>query len=167
MTSQLTDLWVCAQITWKDIKMIKLVLFDLDGVLIKAKDIHYRALNRALGEYAISKEEHLGRYDGLPTKVKLKMVVEDKGLPESRCDEVWERKQTLTLEMFGEELGPDEQLIDVFQHLVTWIGKSSDSCIPQCQRFSFSQNHVLLAFFQPRLQTIEYERVDLVGLQSF
>ena len=30
-------------------EQIKLVLFDLDGVLIDAKEIHYLALNKALG----------------------------------------------------------------------------------------------------------------------
>tara|TARA_A100001515_G_C4478185_1_gene179146 strand:- start:296 stop:451 length:156 start_codon:yes stop_codon:yes gene_type:complete len=36
----------------------KLVIFDLDGVLIDSKDHHYEALNQALGEeYAISREE--------------------------------------------------------------------------------------------------------------
>jgi beta-phosphoglucomutase-like phosphatase (HAD superfamily) len=35
----------------------KLVIFDLDGVLIDSKDYHYEALNQALGEeYAISRE---------------------------------------------------------------------------------------------------------------
>ena len=39
--------------------MIKLVLFDLDGVLIDAKKLHYDALNIALGnEYSISEKEH-------------------------------------------------------------------------------------------------------------
>ena len=34
---------------------IKLVIFDLDGVLVEAKNIHYNALNEALGkEYDIS-----------------------------------------------------------------------------------------------------------------
>ena len=28
--------------------MIKLIIFDLDGVLVDAKDLHYEALNRAL-----------------------------------------------------------------------------------------------------------------------
>ena len=28
--------------------MVKLVIFDLDGVLVEAKEIHYRALNKAL-----------------------------------------------------------------------------------------------------------------------
>ena len=43
--------------------MIKLVIFDLDGVLVEARDIHYEALNRAFldvnEKYVIEKEEHL------------------------------------------------------------------------------------------------------------
>ena len=55
--------------------MIKLVLFDLDGVLIDAKKIHYDALNEALGpEYAITEEEHVALYDGLKTTQKLLML---------------------------------------------------------------------------------------------
>jgi len=49
--------------------MIKLIVFDLDGVLIDSKQTHYEALNRALGtQYAITIEEHLSTYDGLPTR---------------------------------------------------------------------------------------------------
>ncbi len=34
--------------------MIKLIIFDLDGVLVEAKTIHFDALNEALGpKYAI------------------------------------------------------------------------------------------------------------------
>ena len=29
--------------------MIKLVIFDLDGVLVDARELHYNALNKALG----------------------------------------------------------------------------------------------------------------------
>lgn len=98
--------------------MIKLILFDLDGVLIKAKDIHYRALNRALGEqYAITTEEHLGKYDGLPTKVKLQMLTNLKGLPADQHDIVWTKKQHLTLEMFHDEIQPSDRLIELFLQL--------------------------------------------------
>ena len=54
--------------------MIKLIIFDLDGVLVEAKNIHFDALNEALGEYAISWDEHLSRYDGLKTIQKLEML---------------------------------------------------------------------------------------------
>ena len=54
--------------------MIKLIIFDLDGVLIDAREIHYEALNRAISlvgkEFIINKQEHLSTYDGLPTKKK-------------------------------------------------------------------------------------------------
>ncbi len=62
---------------------IKAVLFDMDGVLVEAKDWHYEALNRALDVFGlpISRSEHLSQYDGLPTRTKLKMLTEKKGLP--------------------------------------------------------------------------------------
>lgn len=79
--------------------MIKLVIFDLDGVLVEAKSIHFEALNKALGEeYSIKWEEHLSIYDGLKTNQKLDMLTENKGLPSSMHSKVWEDKQKYTLE---------------------------------------------------------------------
>lgn len=49
--------------------MIKLIVFDLDGVLIEAKQLHYEALNDALKTHSpnsvITWNEHLSKYDGL------------------------------------------------------------------------------------------------------
>ena len=55
---------------------IKAVFFDMDGVLIDAKDWHYEALNQALRLFGmeISRQELLQKFDGLPTKVKLKTL---------------------------------------------------------------------------------------------
>ena len=90
--------------------MNKLVIFDLDGVLIDSRDLHYEALNEALSrvhpKYVITREEHLSTYDGLSTTRKLKMLTERKGLPVDKYDYVWETKQSATLELikeFGEE----------------------------------------------------------------
>ena len=78
---------------------IKLIIFDLDGVLVEAKAIHYDALNKALGkEYAIEWNEHLSTYDGLKTNQKLDMLSELKGLPKSLHKTVWEEKQLYTLQ---------------------------------------------------------------------
>ena len=59
---------------------IKAILFDMDGVLIDAKDWHYDALNKALGHfgYHISRESHLSTFDGLPTRDKLNMLSDSK-----------------------------------------------------------------------------------------
>ncbi|MCS6267373.1 MAG: HAD family phosphatase [Vampirovibrio sp.] len=56
---------------------IQAVIFDMDGVLIDAKDWHYQALNDALGQLGylpITPEEHETTYDGLPTLAKLKAL---------------------------------------------------------------------------------------------
>jgi HAD superfamily hydrolase (TIGR01509 family) len=82
---------------------IKLIIFDLDGVLVEAKAIHYDALNKALGkEYAIEWNEHLSIYDGLKTNQKLEMLTKRKGLPTEQHKEVWERKQKYTLQMLAD-----------------------------------------------------------------
>ncbi len=78
---------------------IKLIIFDLDGVLVEAKQIHYDALNKALGKkYAIEWNEHLSTYDGLKTNQKLEMLTEQKGLPVENHSNIWNKKQQLTLE---------------------------------------------------------------------
>ena len=62
---------------------IKAILFDMDGVLIEAKDWHYESLNQALGVFGmpISRYDHLTNFDGLPTKKKLEMLSLEYGLP--------------------------------------------------------------------------------------
>jgi HAD superfamily hydrolase (TIGR01509 family) len=93
--------------------MIKLIVFDLDGVLVEAKNIHFDALNDALGtEYEISWAEHLSTYDGLKTNQKLEMLTERKGLPTELHKEVWDKKQKYTLQML-KELKPNQTLQSV------------------------------------------------------
>ena len=96
---------------------IKFVIFDLDGVLVEAKEIHYEALNEALGEkYMITWDEHLSRYDGLKTSQKLEMLTKDKGLPVELYEEVWMNKQKLTIEKLR-SLSQSEQLIECMSSL--------------------------------------------------
>ncbi len=94
--------------------MIKLIIFDLDGVLVDARELHYEALNRALKsigeEYVIKREEHLSTYDGLPTNKKLNMLSKKKGLPKELHDEVWKLKQEMTRKIIDEEMTYDEKM---------------------------------------------------------
>jgi beta-phosphoglucomutase-like phosphatase (HAD superfamily) len=79
---------------------IKAVLFDMDGVLIDAKEWHYEALNKALELFGhkIRRAEHLETYDGLPTRTKLKMLSRERGLPEALHSFINEIKQGYTLD---------------------------------------------------------------------
>ena len=97
--------------------MIKLVLFDLDGVLIDAKKLHYDALNLALDDkYYISEDEHTNIYDGRKTKEKLNMLTMNKGLPVELYDQVYTDKQKVTLELIS-QLKPIDEIISLFKEL--------------------------------------------------
>ncbi len=88
--------------------MIKAILFDMDGVLIDAKDWHYEALNKALGLFGlgISRYDHLHTFDGLPTKVKLKMLSEQYYLPEALHSFINKVKQRNTMEIINQMCRP-------------------------------------------------------------
>lgn len=87
---------------------IQAVIFDMDGVLIEAKDWHYEALNRALGlfGYTISRYDHLVTFDGLPTRKKLEMLTREKGLPEGLHTLINELKQIYTMEIVHAQCRP-------------------------------------------------------------
>ncbi len=91
---------------------IKAVIFDMDGVLIDAKEWHYEALNRALAlfGYSISRYDHLITYDGLPTKRKLEMLSLERGLPRALHGFLNDMKQIYTMELVHTRCKP------VFQH---------------------------------------------------
>ncbi len=87
---------------------IEAVIFDMDGVLIDAKDWHYEALNRALGLFGmeISRYDHLVTYDGLPTRKKLEMLSLERGLPVGLHEFLNDLKQTYTMELVATRCRP-------------------------------------------------------------
>jgi HAD superfamily hydrolase (TIGR01509 family) len=87
---------------------IKAVFFDMDGVLIDAKDWHYEALNQALRLFGmeISRQEHLQKFDGLPTKVKLKTLSNERGLPQGLHSFINSIKQQYTMDIVHQKCKP-------------------------------------------------------------
>jgi len=100
--------------------MNKLIIFDLDGVLIESRELHYESLNAALAsidpKYVITRDEHLSVYDGLNTTKKLKLLSETKQLPAEYHDMVWQRKQNATFELI-KKFPVDEKLVSIFSIL--------------------------------------------------
>jgi HAD superfamily hydrolase (TIGR01509 family) len=88
--------------------MIRGVIFDMDGVLIEAKDWHYEALNRALRLFGfeISRYDHVTTFDGLPTKKKLQMLSVEQNLPIQLHDFINDMKQRYTMEIVNARCKP-------------------------------------------------------------
>lgn len=100
--------------------MNKLIIFDLDGVLIESRNLHYDALNSALAgidkKYIINKEEHLSTYDGLNTTKKLRLLTTEKGLDPRYYQKVWEDKQESTFHLI-KKFPHNENLCLMFQYI--------------------------------------------------
>lgn len=99
---------------------IKVVLFDLDGVLVDACEWHYEALNRALLDVAgleISREDHLETYNGLPTKVKLGMLRDQGLVREDQEEDIYRLKQENTVDAISAFAETDISKVEMFEAL--------------------------------------------------
>jgi HAD superfamily hydrolase (TIGR01509 family) len=86
----------------------KAVLFDMDGVLIDARDWHYDALNEALRIFGveISRSHHLSRFNGLSTRKKLNMLTSDGVIPHELHEAIQSIKQDRTLRIAAQMCFP-------------------------------------------------------------
>ena len=102
--------------------MIKCILFDLDGVLVDACEIHRVSLNRALKEISnaeISEEEHHSienPLNGLPTKKKLNVLLSQNRIKEQDIDLIFNLKQEYTIEEIKKNLYKDNIKIELHRH---------------------------------------------------
>jgi beta-phosphoglucomutase len=88
--------------------VIDTILFDMDGVLIDAREWHYAALNRALAlfGYSISRADHLTTFDGLSTRQKLDLLSITDELPRGLHPFLNALKQTYTMEIIHAQCKP-------------------------------------------------------------
>jgi beta-phosphoglucomutase len=99
--------------------MIRAVIFDMDGVLIDAKEWHYEALNEALRLFGheISRHDHETRFDGLPTTMKLRHLSAERCLPTGLHSFINKMKQHYTLRLADRHLTPNPQHLQAVQAL--------------------------------------------------
>lgn len=100
-------------------KIVKAIIFDLDGVLVDATEWHYEALNKALMlfGYSIDRYEHLTRYNGLPTRKKLEMISVEKGFPLSLHNFINKIKQKYTIDEIYRNCKPDFEKLYMLSRL--------------------------------------------------
>ena len=96
----------------------RLIIFDLDGVLIDSREVHFNSLNLALAavdpRYIITNTEQASIYEGMTTKTKLEILSHRKGLPTKLHQLIWENKQKYSATMF-ESFGIDYDLVNYFK----------------------------------------------------
>lgn len=99
--------------------MIKVIFFDVDGVLVDAEYMHYEALNLALVAHGFSKigrQDHLTNFNGYPTKAKLNFLVQAGEMTVKEAEEVAQTKQEVTMRVI-EDLPVDQSKIDLLVKL--------------------------------------------------
>ena len=100
--------------------MITSILFDLDGVLVDACDWHYHSLNMSLSKncnFMIERNDHLDNFNGLPTRQKLKILL-DRGLIEDKnFEQIWRDKQNFTISAINRYASIDSQKIEMHNTL--------------------------------------------------
>ncbi len=101
--------------------MIKAIIFDLDGVLIDSKEVHYIALNQALklvdNKYKISMEDHLNIFDGLPTLAKINYLIDKRNFPKSKKNFVYNEKQKITNKLLVKDVSVEAELKKILNKL--------------------------------------------------
>lgn len=98
---------------------IKAILFDLDGVLVETRKLHFQALALALKEIhrELSFEEHQRLYDGLPTYKKIELLTDRFALSQLEIDFVNQRKQEHTVKLLEGSIHPSKELNLIMDYL--------------------------------------------------
>lgn len=98
---------------------LKAVFFDLDGVLVDTRELHFEALSKALSDLgqSLSVEEHKRFYDGLPTYKKIEILTKKHFFTNDQVEFLNSQKQIYTQELLDGKIKPSETLFEVFRFL--------------------------------------------------
>jgi len=99
---------------------VKMVIFDLDGVLVDACEWHYVALNEALDEianYKISYAEHIKTFNGIPTRKKLKKLTELGYIRQEDHKKINNLKQEKTIQIIDKYATVSREKIELLSFL--------------------------------------------------
>jgi beta-phosphoglucomutase len=90
---------------------IRAVLFDLDGVLVETRKLHYDALARALADlgFELPFSEHQQLYDGLPTYKKIELLSTRFSLTPDQVKFLNDKKQQYTVQLLNGKIKPSPE----------------------------------------------------------
>lgn len=98
------------------------IIFDLDGVLVDACNWHRKAFIDAFHwamDIKISNKEHNQKYNGLPTKEKIRRIFKEKNIDdvEGWIDLISEEKQKNTIKLINKNCTKNKDLIKQLKKL--------------------------------------------------
>lgn len=98
---------------------IKAVIFDLDGVLVETRQIHFEAFSLALEKLGISLslKDHQRELDGLPTLKKIEILSRIHELSAEQMKFINHEKQRLTFEILENKITPNIEHYLIFEYL--------------------------------------------------
>ena len=97
---------------------IKLCIFDVDGVLVNSRALHYPATRDALAKYGcIYSREDDDNFGTIPTRHKLHLLAEYGCISVEDVDDIWELKDTFACEYFDDTILVNEQIRPLFDEL--------------------------------------------------
>ncbi len=100
--------------------MIKTLIFDLDGVLVDTKKIHFEALNYSLKKiekFAITFLDHSKTFDGLPTDKKLDILLKKKKIKKKNLDKIKYLKKIETKKLIKKHISYSSKTFNLFKKL--------------------------------------------------
>ena len=100
--------------------MIKTILFDLDGVLVDATDWHYRSFNLALRDvcgFELTPLEHQTTFNGLPTREKLRILIEQGRVSPQQVEAVFHKKQEHTNQVIERDCLEHPERVELLKQL--------------------------------------------------
>ena len=97
---------------------IKLCVFDVDGVLVNSRALHFPATQHALAEYGCtySRDEDEA-FGTIPTRQKLHLLAEYDRINASDIDAIWELKDDYACELFEEKIVVNTEIKPLFKNL--------------------------------------------------
>lgn len=97
---------------------IKLCIFDVDGVLVNSRALHYPATRDALAEYGCDySRDDDDNFGTIPTRHKLHLLAEYGRISIEDVDDIWELKDTFACEYFDDTILLNENIKSLFDEL--------------------------------------------------
>jgi len=100
---------------------IKAIIFDLDGVLVDARTLHFEAFRQAFESlcqpHTLSWRQHEELYDGLSTRQKLQKMISSNLISDETAVRVSSEKQRITNTLIEKTVKPRPYLINLLKTL--------------------------------------------------